>query len=107
MNSWRALVSSVDRSAVVDGESLLKYVFNAQDGSEELFDLRADPKETINLATKPAHSRSVARLRAALVKQYQREGRGEGARALRAASQRPSPAPRTAHCYTPHGLLRW
>jgi len=78
MNSWRALVSSVDRSAVVDGESLLKYVFNAQDGSEELFDLRADPKETINLATKPAHSRSVARLRAALVKQYQREGRGEG-----------------------------
>ena len=44
----------------------------------ELFDLAADPKETRDLAPLSAHAASLARFRAAMVAQFEREGRGPG-----------------------------
>jgi hypothetical protein len=42
----------------------------------QLFDLAADPKESTDLAPLPAHAPTLARLRAAMVQQFEREGRG-------------------------------
>lgn len=61
-------------SAITDGN--LKYIFEAQNGHVQLFDLSKDPQETRNVANDPAYVGRQEALRAALVKQYEAEGRG-------------------------------
>ena len=61
-------------SALTDG--LSKYVFNAWDGSEQLFDLVGDPKETVDLAPDAAHRHTLGEWRARMVAQFEDEGRG-------------------------------
>jgi arylsulfatase len=51
-----------------------KYIRWIVSGSEELFDLRNDPKETRNLATAPSHATELARLRARLAMLKQEVG---------------------------------
>ena len=61
-------------SAITDGAS--KYVFEAQHGQEQLFDLNEDPRETRDVSGDPAYSSTLSKLRADLVAQYRREERG-------------------------------
>ena len=51
----------------------LAVVENA-DGSRELFDVRADPREWVNLAAEPAHAADLARLQG-LAADYKRQFR--------------------------------
>ena len=80
---WRATLSlehdicynaSNHWSAITDGAS--KYVFEAQHGQEQLFDLNKDPRETRDVSGDPAYSSTLSKLRADLVAQYRREERG-------------------------------
>lgn len=59
-------------SALTDGR--MKYIFHAHDGEEMLFDLDADPGETINLAVQPAHRQSLAEWREKMVEHLQERG---------------------------------
>ena len=81
--SWRALLglehntcynASNHWNAIIDGH--IKYIFHAQHATEQLFDLGADPYERNDLAASPAHAATLTALRAALVAQFEREGRG-------------------------------
>lgn len=65
-NHWNALTNGT-----------IKYVYEAQYGHEQLFDLVADPHETRNLAVLPQHSHTLASFRSTLVKQFEDEERGE------------------------------
>ncbi|MDH3591856.1 MAG: arylsulfatase [Planctomycetota bacterium] len=56
-NAWTALT---------DGR--FKYIFHAFDGSEQLFDLDADPGETKDLAAQPDHAARLTRWRARMAK---------------------------------------
>ena len=64
-NHWSAL-ASVDR----------KYVFHASTGVEQLFDLAADPGETVDLGRDGGYADELALWRARLVAQFEAEGRG-------------------------------
>jgi arylsulfatase A-like enzyme len=64
-NHWSALVSTT-----------AKYIFHAQTGNEQLFDLANDPGELIDLAQDPNHADEVAMWRGRLVAQFVAEGRG-------------------------------
>tara|TARA_B110001452_G_scaffold198806_1_gene168763 strand:+ start:229 stop:1968 length:1740 start_codon:yes stop_codon:yes gene_type:complete len=63
-------------SALTDGAT--KYVFKAWDGVEQLFDLRDDPKETVDRAPDPMHAATLAKWRARMVAQFEAEQRGDG-----------------------------
>ncbi len=52
-NQWNALT-----------DARYKYIFFSHDGTEQLFDLREDPDETVNLAEDPAHAELLAQWRA-------------------------------------------
>lgn len=52
-NQWNALT-----------DARYKYIFFSHDGTEQLFDLRDDPDETVNLAEDPAHAELLAQWRA-------------------------------------------
>ena len=54
----------------------LKYIFFAQDASEQLFNLTADPNEMEDLAQSRSYASELAALRGRLVAQFEREGRG-------------------------------
>lgn len=60
--------------ALTDGRE--KYIWFAQNGEEQFFDLTRDPTERKNLAKRPSHRAKVARWRARLVKHL--HGRPEG-----------------------------
>lgn len=64
-NAWSALVGAD-----------FKYVFKAIDGSEQLFDLRADPDEAVDLAPDAAYATTLAKWRRQLGNQWVAEGRG-------------------------------
>ena len=64
-NHWSAL-ASVSR----------KYVFHARTGVEQLFDLAADPGETVDLGRNGSYADELALWRARLVAQFEAEGRG-------------------------------
>ena len=65
-NHWNALLTGAG----------LKYIFQATDGGEQLFDLAADPKELTDLSAVPAYAPQLASLRAAMGAQWAAEGRG-------------------------------
>ena len=82
-SSWRQMLdlehdlcynASNHWSALTDGS--LKFIFHAQYGEEQLFNLTADPKETTDLAARPSHAHKVSQFRAAMVAQFEREERG-------------------------------
>ena len=54
----------------------LKYIYLATTGDEMLHDLRVDPFELVDLAHNASYAARLGRLRAALVEQFEREGRG-------------------------------
>ena len=64
---WNAIVSDTG----------MKYVFNAFDGSENLFNLTADPSEADDLAMRQEWQGEVAKWRGVMVGQFEAEGRGE------------------------------
>lgn len=66
--------ASVHWSAATDGQ--IKYIFNALDGSEQLFNLTQDPTEMVDLARIPGHSDTLALWRTRLVTLYEQQGRG-------------------------------
>jgi arylsulfatase len=83
--AWRAVLDlehnvcynvSNHWSAIVSSSPPMKYVFLAPTGEEQLFDLKVDPRETRNVAADPKHTDALVRLRAAMVGQFEREGRG-------------------------------
>lgn len=61
-------------NALTDGRT--KYVFTAFDGTEQLFDLLSDPRETRDLAPNPMYATVLATWRTRLVQQFEAEGRG-------------------------------
>ena len=61
-------------SALTDGRT--KFIYNAYFGQEQLFNLTADPRETVDLASNAAHAATLAAWRARLVAQFRAEGRG-------------------------------
>ena len=63
-------------SALTDGKT--KYVYRAWIGDEQLFDLEADPKETIDRSVDPKYDNTRLLWRKRMVMQFEREGRGEG-----------------------------
>ena len=67
-NHWNALVT----------EEGLKYIFQATDGEEQLFNLTEDPHEMRNVAGEGGYAAPLAALRAALGAQWVGEGRGKG-----------------------------
>jgi len=56
----------------------MKFIFNAFDASEQLFNLTADPNETYDLAGLSEHAAELGKWRARMVQQFEEEGRGEG-----------------------------
>ena len=62
-NQWNALTD--DR---------YKYIFFSHDGNEQLFDLKEDPDETVNLADDPAHAELLAKWRARMVEHLKERG---------------------------------
>lgn len=58
--AWFPASAGDMRSVVIDG---FRYILNG-DGSEELYDYRADPREVTNLIHETRHARSLARARA-------------------------------------------
>ena len=53
-------------------------MFKAWDGAEQLFDLKVDPKETVDRAPDPAHAATLIKWRARMVAQFESEQRGDG-----------------------------
>jgi arylsulfatase len=84
-NHWSALVSS----------SGLKYIFSAYDGSEQLFNLTADPHEMVDVASRLPSE--LAELRALMGAQFSSEGRGAAW-----VSASGLPIPRPPQLYSPH-----
>lgn len=66
--------TSVHWNALTDGS--IKYIFHANNGIEELFNLTADPVENTDLAQDPAYVTVKETWRARLVAQFESEGRG-------------------------------
>ncbi len=62
-------------SALTDARH--KYIFFSHSGREQLFDLKIDPDEKVNLASSPAHVGTLASFRAKLAKLFEQQGRGE------------------------------
>ncbi|MCG8442854.1 MAG: sulfatase [Caulobacterales bacterium] len=61
--SMQSLRAQSERGALTDAQARL---LTPQRPAEELYDLAADPHETVNLAAAPEHGRALARLRAML-----------------------------------------
>ncbi len=59
-------VFNPDRALYLSTDGRFKYIHSAADGTEQLFDLKEDPREDLNLATNPAHEGNLQRLRDAL-----------------------------------------
>ena len=55
-------------------DSEWKYIFCAADNSEQLWHYAADPTESVNYASDPAHAAAKARLKAALIGYFKQEG---------------------------------
>jgi hypothetical protein len=53
-----------------------RYVYEALTGTERLFNLTADPRETVDLASLAQHNATLAIFRRALVTQFESEERG-------------------------------
>lgn len=62
-------------NALTDGR--LKYVFHAHSGTEQFFNLTADPMETKDLSREPLMGVEIKKWRERMVQQFVREGRGE------------------------------
>lgn len=62
-NQWNALTD--DR---------YKYIFFSHDGAEQLFDLKEDPDETVNLADDPSHAELLAEWRAKMAEHLKERG---------------------------------
>jgi arylsulfatase A-like enzyme len=79
-------------TALTDGR--WKYIFHAFDGSEQLFDLSADPAETADLSGDPAHSTTLRNWRGRMAGHLAMRGDRwvrNGAPAVRPGSMRHSP----------------
>ena len=61
-------------SALTDGQT--KYVFRAWAGDEQLFDLKNDPRETVDVSGVPSYSAVLQTWRQRMVTQFQTEHRG-------------------------------
>lgn len=81
--AWRSAIdlehdllynASCHWSAWTDGR--VKYVFNALDATEQLFNLTADPYEMTDVSGEAAYQPVLAQWRDTLVQQFEREGRG-------------------------------
>jgi|ERR1712150_243380 len=62
-------------SALSDGR--MKYIFRAYYGDEQLFNLTSDPEEMVDISGSAAYSDELALWRGRLVKQFEKEGRGD------------------------------
>ena len=71
---WSALVGNARTPSFAGAK--LKYIFLAFWAAEQLFDLSADPNEMTNLAPDPHYALELAAWRAAMVQQFESEGRG-------------------------------
>ena len=69
---WNAILGGPTAGALAS----LKYIFFAQDATEQLFNLSSDPHEMRDLAPDAAFAAPLAALRGRLVAQFVREGRG-------------------------------
>ena len=67
--------NTVHWNALTDGVS--KYVFNAWDGSEQLFNMSSDPHELTDLSGNTAYAAALETWRGRMVSQFEAEGRGE------------------------------
>jgi arylsulfatase len=90
-NHWSAIVSA--RGGGAGG--VLKYIFSALEGAEQLFNLTADPHEMQDVAA--AQPSDLAELRALMGAQFLREGRGPAW-----VSPQGLPLPRPAQAFSPH-----
>jgi arylsulfatase len=61
-------------NALIGGS--IKYIFNAFEATEQLFDLAVDPNEMTDVSGDPAYAATLAQWRALLVAQFEAEGRG-------------------------------
>lgn len=61
-------------NALTDGK--MKYIFNAYDADEQLFNLTADPMERIELSENSDYKKELELWRGRMVAQFEREGRG-------------------------------
>ena len=68
--------SSNHWSAITNGR--MKYVYRATFGDEQLFDLSADPTETIDVSSDVDHQSVLLQYRKEMIAQFVREERGEG-----------------------------
>jgi arylsulfatase len=66
--------NNIHWNGLTDGK--MKYVYWAMTGSEQLFNMTADPYEYTDVSALPAYSGVLASWRARLVAQFQAEGRG-------------------------------
>jgi len=74
---WNAIVGYInDETRSGSDEILWKYIFNAFDGSEQLFNLTNDPNETDDLAVNKDFKEVLGALRKRMVTQFEEEGRG-------------------------------
>lgn len=62
-------------NALTDGK--MKFIFHAFDGEKQLFNLTADPEETVDLAKDPRMSDLLELWRGRMVEQFRREKRGQ------------------------------
>jgi len=72
---WNALVGDDE-----EGGGRFKYIFNAYDGSEQLFNLSTDQNEGVDLALwggEDVKEGVLRRFREVMVKQFEEEGRGD------------------------------
>jgi hypothetical protein len=63
-------------SALTDGT--MKYIFRANAGDEQLFNLTADPRETMEVSGLQEYTDELQKWRTRMVKQFEDEGRGDG-----------------------------
>ena len=62
-NQWNALT-----------DERYKYIFFSHDGAEQLFDLKEDPDEAVNLAADPAHAELLAQWRIRMAEHLKERG---------------------------------
>lgn len=62
-------------SAVTDGH--MKYIFRAGYGDEQLFNLTADPTESLEVSALSEYALELEKWRGRMVQQFEREGRGD------------------------------
>jgi len=65
-NQWNALT-----------DERYKYIYFSLNGREQLFDLKTDPGEKVDLSAKGDHAKTLATFRAKLAALFARQGRGE------------------------------